>query len=70
MNEILGIIVTIFAVVGVIFNNRKMAICFYFWLISNGLSGLIHYNCGVYSLLVRDIIFLVLAIEGLIRWRK
>ena len=70
MNEILGIIVTILAVVGVIFNNRKMPICFYFWLLSNSLSGLIHYNCGVYSLLVRDVVFLVLAIDGLIKWRK
>jgi nicotinamide riboside transporter PnuC len=70
LNEILGIIATILAVTGVICNNRKMVACFYFWLLSNGLSGVIHFNCGIYSLLARDIVFWVLAIEGLIKWRR
>jgi len=70
MNEILGIVVTVLAVIGVVLNNRKMSICFIFWLVSNSLSSLIHLNCGVYSLALRDIIFFVLAIEGLLKWRK
>jgi hypothetical protein len=36
MLEAIGYISTVLAITGVIFNNRKMRICFYIWLISNG----------------------------------
>ena len=70
MIEMIGTISMGLGIIGVILNNRKMTICFYFWLVSNGLSAWIHLSGGVYSLLVRDTIFFVLAIEGIIKWRK
>ena len=68
LNEIIGIVVTIFAVIGVITNNRRLRICFLLWLLSNALSGIIHFQAGIWSLLVRDIIFFILAIEGWFKW--
>ena len=68
INEIIGTIATIFAVIGVITNNRRLRICFLLWLISNALSGVIHIHAGIWSLLVRDIIFFILAIEGWFKW--
>jgi len=69
IREIIGGIVCVLAVVGVLLNNRKMIGCFYFWIVSNSLSGLLHWNAGQYSLCARDVIFLALAVEGLLKWR-
>lgn len=68
--EIAGIIATIFAVIGVITNNRRLRVCFLLWLVSNGLTGAIHVHAGIWSLVVRDAIFFVLAIEGWIKWGR
>jgi len=68
--EIAGIIATIFAVIGVITNNRRLRVCFLLWLVSNGLTGAIHIYAGIWSLVVRDAIFFVLAIEGWIKWGR
>ena len=70
VNEIIGIIATILAVVGVITNNRRLRVCFLLWLVSNGLTGAIHAQAGIWSLLVRDVIFFVLAIEGWFKWGR
>ncbi len=70
MNEILGLFVIIFAVLGVLLNNRRIIYCFYVWLISNSISAYIHLDSNLYSLFIRDIIFFVLAIEGIYKWRK
>lgn len=70
MIELIGTVSMVLGIVGVIFNNRKMMICFYFWLVSNGLSAYIHLSGEVYSLFVRDLIYLILAIEGLLKWRN
>ena len=69
MIELLGTIATILAVIGVIMNNRKMIGCFYIWLLSNTITLFIHSQAGIWSLAARDLIFLVLAVEGLIKWR-
>ena len=69
MLEIIGTITTVIAVAGVILNNRKIRWCFVLWMVSNFLSAVIHINTGVWSLVVRDLIFLVLAIEGYRLWR-
>jgi len=68
--EILGVIAVTLAVIGVILNNRKLIACFYVWIISNVLCAGIHFHAEIWSLLIRDIIFTVLAIEGLVRWRR
>jgi len=69
-NEIIGIIATILAVVGVITNNRRLRVCFLLWLISNALTGGIHAQAGIWSLVARDSIFFVLAIEGWFKWGR
>jgi len=70
MIEVIGIISMCLSVTGVVLNNRKLKICFIFWIASNFLSAYIHYNSGVYSLLLRDCIFTVLAFEGWFKWSK
>jgi len=68
--EIFGIISTTLAVIGVLANNRRLRWCFLVWMVSNGLSLAIHAQAAIWSLLARDAIFLVLAVEGWIKWGK
>lgn len=70
MIEVLGAITTVLAVTGVILNNHQMIFCFYFWLASNSLSAFIHIRSRLWSLAVRDLIFFILAIDGIIRWSR
>ena len=70
MIEAIGILATIVAVSGVILNNRHRRECFYVWIVSNSLTLGIHVAVGVWSLAVRDVIFLALAVEGLWLWRR
>ena len=67
--EALGAIATVFAVTGVILNNRRLISCFYFWIASNFLCALIHWDAGLWTMLARDVIFAALALEGLWKWR-
>lgn len=68
--EIISIVATALAVTGVILNNRKSIYCFIFWLCSNALSAGIHIHAGLYGLTIRDLIFMVLAVEGIILWKR
>ncbi|MCJ7483904.1 MAG: nicotinamide mononucleotide transporter family protein [Thermodesulfovibrionales bacterium] len=70
MIEIIGIVTTALAVAGVLTNNRKLRVCFLLWMVSNALTAGIHAYLGIYSLLVRDVIFFILAIEGWFKWGK
>ena len=70
VNEIIGIIATTLAVIGVITNNRRLRVCFLIWMASNALTGAIHAHAGIWSLFVRDVIFFVLAIEGWFKWGR
>jgi len=70
MVEILGAVCSVIAVAGVVLNNRKVAACFYLWIISNMISAGLHAEAGMYSLVIRDLIFCALAVEGAIKWRK
>ncbi len=67
--EIIGGFVTVIAVMGVVLNNRKVRWCFVLWIVSNLLSAVIHCSTGPWSLVVRDIIFLGLAVEGWHKWK-
>lgn len=69
MLEIIGAVSAVLAVGGVLLNNRKYRCCFVLWMISNFLSALIHSQTGPVSLVIRDVIFLVLAVEGYWLWR-
>jgi len=68
--EIIGGVATVLAIAGVILNNRRLIACFYLWMVSNSLSALLHADAGMTSLLIRDLAFLALAIEGVWKWRK
>jgi len=70
MLEVIGSITTIMAVVGATLNNRHKIGCFYFWMLSNLLSAGIHVHTATYSLVIRDVIFLILAFEGVWKWKK
>jgi len=70
MLETIGLAATALAVTGVVLNNRKRRECFMLWLVSNSLSLAIHLAAGIWSLALRDAIFLALAVEGLWLWRK
>ena len=67
--EIIGVVSGVLAVVGVILNNRKYRWCFLLWMASNILSCVIHLSLGPWSLVVRDMVFLCLAVEGWFLWR-
>jgi nicotinamide riboside transporter PnuC len=68
LSETFGIITTILAIVGVFYNNRLNRKCFYFWIISNTISCMLHLYAGLWSLAIRDAIFLAFAFEGLQLW--
>ena len=70
ITELFGTISTLLAITGVILNNRKIALCFKLWLLSNSISLVIHFYAGIYSLAIRDFVFLLLAIEGIYRWSE
>ncbi|KKN22334.1 hypothetical protein LCGC14_0916000 [marine sediment metagenome] len=70
MIEIIGVFATILAVTGVLANNRRLRWCFIVWMVSNSLTAGIHAYAGIWSLLVRDVIFLALAVEGWRMWKK
>lgn len=64
--EILGTIAPVIAVAGVLANNYRLRACFVAWLLSNGLTAYLHLRQRMWSLLMRDVIFLGLAVQGLI----
>ena len=70
MIEILGLITLLISIGGVVQNNRLKISCFYLWLVSNAISAAIHAVVGPWSLVVRDIVFFILCIDGIRRWRK
>jgi nicotinamide riboside transporter PnuC len=70
MIEILGVLATILAVLGVMLNNRQRIECFKLWIVSNSLSLAIHLVTGTWSLAVRDAIFAVMAVAGKRQWGR
>jgi len=70
MIELMGTVACLLAVVGVVCNNRRLIACFPLWMVSNGLMAAIHAEASIWSLVIRDIVFFVLAIDGWRRWRK
>ena len=70
MIELLGTIAGILAVAGVVLNNRRLIGCFYLWLASNAICAGLHVHAGLWSLAAKDVLFLLLAIDGLRRWGR
>jgi nicotinamide riboside transporter PnuC len=69
MLETIGWIAAVLGISGAVFNNFKSNWCFVCWLVSNGLSGVIHYTQDIDSLLWRDAIFFGLAAWGFVLWK-
>ena len=69
MIETIGTIATAIAIIGVVANNCKLWLCFPLWMISNLLTAWIHWDSGINSLLVRDMVFMALAFHGLYVWK-
>ena len=70
MIEVLGTIGTVLAVIGVVLNNHLCRWCFVVWLISNSLAVVVHLITGPWSFVVRDLIFIGLAIHGWFVWKR
>ena len=66
--ELIGTAATVIAVLGVILNNSRLIWCFPLWIVSNSLTAWIHYRTQIWSLLLRDLIFLALAVWGWWLW--
>ncbi len=67
--ETAGLVATLIAIAGVVLNNHRRRECFYLWLGSNALTLAVHVWAGIWSLALRDAVFLALAVDGLVRWR-
>jgi nicotinamide riboside transporter PnuC len=70
MIETIGILATVLAVGGVWLNNRQRIACFKLWIVSNLLSLGIHCSTGIWTLAIRDAIFVYLAFEGIRLWKR
>ncbi len=76
MFEILALLCVVVSVFGLWLRNHKLRTCFYFFLMSNFLSLAIHLHAGLWQgadvkmMILRDVIFLILAIHGLILWSR
>jgi nicotinamide riboside transporter PnuC len=69
--ELLGLLATATAVLGVWANNHKRRVCFIGFVLSNGAFLFIHWTgTDFWSLCLRDGIFLVLAVHGWWLWGK
>ncbi len=66
--EIIGLIATGIAVTGVVTNNAQVIWCFPLFLVSNNLSLYLHVRGRMGSLILRDAIFIALAVAGWIQW--
>ena len=70
MQAIIGMIGTVLAIVGVVLNNRLNIACFSVWIVSNTIFAALHIKAGLWSIVVRDVVFTFLAIEGWRQWSK
>ena len=66
--NIFGLVASILAVGGVVLNNNRIIECFWLWIASNIICSVIHVRAGLWTMAGRDVIFIILAIDGLIRW--
>jgi nicotinamide riboside transporter PnuC len=66
--EALGWTASAIAVAGVLLNNARNPWCFVLWLAANTLTAYLHARARMYALFVRDLVFLALAVAGLVAW--
>ena len=70
MTELTGGVICVLAVAGVVMNNRRVIWCFPIWLVSNILSAGLHAHAGLWAMVARDVIFVGLAVEGFLIWKR
>jgi nicotinamide riboside transporter PnuC len=70
MIQIISWITTAICLTGTILNVKKLNACFYLWLIGNILWLSIDIYNGLWSRAILDIVQGVLALWGIIEWRK
>lgn len=58
------------SLVGVVLNIRKRRECFYVWGVTNAAWTVVDLNHGVWSQAALQFIYFLLAIWGLIEWKK
>ncbi len=63
-------IVTILSIVGVILNIKKLRICFVIWIVTNGFWMIYDFVNGLYSQSLLFLIYLILAVWGVIEWKR
>ena len=68
--ETLSIVAMVIAVAGVVLNNHRVRACFLLFLVSNTLCGIVHLHAGLWGMLVRDSVFLLLAVHGWWKWGR
>lgn len=68
--EILGLLATGVAIFGVVLNNSRVIYCFPCWIFSNALTLYLHVRGRMFSLALRDAIFLLLAVVGWLQWLR
>lgn len=57
------------AVSGCWLNNRRRRVCFVVWIASNLICMVLHFSAGLGGLVVRDVLFSILAVHGWYCWR-
>ena len=69
--QLLGLLGSGLALLGCRLNNKKRIGCFALWIISNAISAALHcLHADLWPYVLRDLAFLVLAIEGWREWGK
>ena len=63
-------ITTAICLLGTILNVKKLNFCFYLWLLGNIMWLCIDIHNGLWSRAILDIVQGVLAVWGIIEWRK
>ena len=57
------------AVSGCLLNNRRQRVCFVVWIGSNLICIALHWRADLGGLVVRDVLFSILAVHGWFCWR-
>ncbi len=70
MIELIGAVSGALAIIGVVLNNHLDRRCFLFWIVSNFLVAYVHADSSLWPLFLKDVVFFLLAIWGLIIWRR
>jgi len=63
-------ILVVLSISGVILNNHKRIECFYIWMFTNASWFVVDLYYGIYPQAVLFFIYFILAVHGLITWRK